>query len=186
MGVVVGGGFRGGGGLIFRATPAASSTPSSTWSTPPWWSWRSEMVWGGVCVCGGGDEREGERRGMRGDHPALHRLHPSLRPQHGPHLHGGPGGRRWCGEVGGGGGRCVLGRWGLVSQRVGRGGGFPRYTAASITPSSTRSTPSWCFWKSEMVWGGVCVCVGGGGGCVLGRWRLVSDIHTLLSLCVYG
>ena len=26
---------------------------------------------------------------------------------------------------------------------------------------------------------------GGGGGCVLGRWRLVSDIHSLLSLCVF-
>ena len=121
------------------------------------------MVWGGVCV-GGGGEREGERRGMRGDHPALHPLHPSLRPQHGPHLHGGPGGRRWCGEVGGGGREMCVGEVGIGFSAGGEGrGGFH---ATPLHPSlrpqhgphlhGASGSQRWC--------GEVCVCVWGGGG----------------------
>ena len=48
------------------------------------WRWRWGVVEVGGGVLWGGGEREGERRGMRGDHPALHPLHPALCLQHDP------------------------------------------------------------------------------------------------------
>ena len=73
----------------------------------------------------------------------LYLLHPALRPQHGPHLHGAAGGQRWCGEVevavgGCGGGGGFYGGGGEGGGAKGNEGRPSRATpAASSTLSST-------------------------------------------------
>ena len=75
--------------------------------------------------------RRGWAGGEGGGLSTLYLLHPALRPQHGPHLHGAPGGQRWCGEV-----EVVVG-WGSgwwegweerEGERRGMRGDHPRYT----------------------------------------------------------